>query len=369
MLRKTIVLSLALLLCVGVVQAENKFGLEVGAPDVKSVGPLAFGPPGILFVADTKQASVYAIDTKDTQGDPSGAKFEVAGINEKIAGLLGIEPRDALINDLAVNPSSGNVYLSVSRGRGPDAVPVLLKVTPAGQISEVSLKKVAFSKAELPNPPPDAVTGEGRRRRNNRTQSITDLGYVDGRLFVAGLSNEEFASNLRSLPFPFQQADDGTSVEIYHGAHGAFETRSPVRTFVSYDIAGDAHLLAAYTCTPLVKFKVSDLKPGQKLRGTTIAELGNRNNPLDMIVYNQDGKDYLLIANTSRGVMKVTTENIDKIEGITERVGGGGTQGLSYDTISTLKGVTQLDKLNERSAVLLVVNESGVADLKTVALP
>ncbi len=41
--------------------------------------------------------------------------------------------------------------------------------------------------------------------------------------------------------------------------------------------------------------------------GTTIAELGNRNRPTDMIVYSKDGKDYLLIANTSRGVMKVPT--------------------------------------------------------------
>jgi hypothetical protein len=36
--------------------------------------------------------------------------------------------------------------------------------------------------------------------------------------------------------------------------------------------------------------------------GTTIAELGNRNRPTDMIVYRKGGKDYLLIANTSRGV-------------------------------------------------------------------
>ncbi len=54
------------------------------------------------------------------------------------------------------------------------------------------------------------------------------------------------------------------------------------------------HVLAAYTCTPLVKFPLSDLKPGEKVKGTTIAELGNRNRPLDMIVYQKDGKDYVL---------------------------------------------------------------------------
>ena len=79
-----------------------------------------------------------------------------------------------------------------------------------------------------------------------------NLQFVDGRLFVAGLSNEEFASKLRAISFPFTGADPGASVEIYHGAHGQFETRAPVRTFVPFNVNGEAHLMAAYTCTPLV---------------------------------------------------------------------------------------------------------------------
>ena len=42
--------------------------------------------------------------------------------------------------------------------------------------------------------------------------------------------------------------------------------------------------------------------------GTTIAELGNRNRPLDMIVYKKDGKEFLLMSNNSRGVMKIPTD-------------------------------------------------------------
>src|SRR5262249_41659237 len=156
-------------------------------------------------------------------------------------------------------------------------------------------------KAVLPNP--------GR----NRMQSITKLAFVKDRVIVAGLSNEEWASNLRSIPFPFTEADKGTSVQIYHGSHGRVETNAPVKTFVPYDINGEPYILAAYTCTPLVKFPVAELKPGERVKGTTIAELGNRNNPLDMIVYRKDGKNYILLANSSRGVMKITTENIDKV--------------------------------------------------------
>src|SRR5207248_9961586 len=129
------------------------------------------------------------------------------------------------------------------------------------------------------------------------------------------------------------------------------------------------NLLAAYTCTPLVKIPVSELKPGTHVKGTTIAELGNRNRPLDMIVYQKDGKDYILMANSSRGVMKITTENVDKVAGITEPVRGGGKAGLPYTTIQELKGVEQLAKLDKDHALLLVKGADGAMKLDTVELP
>jgi hypothetical protein len=367
MMKRTCALSIVFAVLVASAQAGVKDGLKKGTPQLKSVGPLAFGPEGLLFIGDTKGAAIFAIDTNDSGGNPSKVKHNVSKINEKIAALLGTTTRDVSINDVAVNPASGNVYLSVSRGRGPDAIPVLIRVDGSGKLSEVSLKNVRFAKAELTNVPEDKETGQGRRRSNKRQESITDLAYVDGRVFVAGLSNEEFASKLRALPFPFKTTDAGTSVEIFHGAHGRFETRSPVRTFALYKIEGKQHLLAAYTCTPLVKFPVSDLKPGQKIQGTTIAELGNRNRPLDMVVYNKGGKNYLLLANSSRGVMKITTEGIGTAKAITSRAGG--PTGQSYDTIAELKGIMQLDRLNDKNAVVLVQADSGALNLETIALP
>src|SRR5262249_45542548 len=157
--------------------------------------------------------------------------------------------------------------------------------------------------------------------KNARGMSITDLAFVDGRVFIAGLSNEEFSSRLMSIPYPFSDSGtSGTGIKIYHGAHGRFETASPVRTFVPFDIKGEHYLLAAYTGTPLVKLPVSELKPGAKVTGTTVAELGNRNTPLDMIVYKKDGKTYLLLANSSRGVMKIQTAGVDNAESITSHV-------------------------------------------------
>jgi len=353
-------LAAAVVLAGSASAADLTSSLTKGTPELKSAGPLAFGPEGILFIGDTQAATIFAVATDDTTAPKAMEKFKVEGVNEKIANMLGVDAKQLLINSIATNPTPGNVYLSVSRGKGADAKPAIVRCDGKGKLSEFPLKDVKFSQVKLTN-----SVGEG----NKRQDSITQIAFVKDRVLVAGLSNEEFASKLRSIPFPFKEANKGTSVEIYHGAHGKFETQSPVRTFVPYDIAGQAHLLAAYTCTPLVKFPVADLKPGMHVKGTTVAELGNRNRPLDMIVYQKGGKDYILMANSSRGVMKIPTEGIDKIEGIVSPITGGGTAGLKYETIAELKGIEQLDKLDKDNAVILVRAEGGALNLDTIPLP
>jgi hypothetical protein len=343
---------------------DSTASLKQGNPQIKSAGPLGFGPDGILFVGDTQGAALYAIDTGDRQVAERKAQVQVKDLTTKVAAMMGTKPQQVTINDLAVNPISGIVYLSVSRGRGPDAAPVLMRVNGDGKLEEVNLDSVRFARAEIPNSP-DARARE--RGQSLRSESITDIAYVDGRVFIAGLSNEEFSSRLIAIPYPFNEGFDGAAIEIYHGSHGRFETKSPIRTFVPYRIGNDPYLLAAYTCTPLVKVPVADLKAGAHVKGTTIAELGNRNRPLDMITYSKDGKNYLLLANSSRGVMKIPTESAGDAPGITAPVPG--TKGLGYDTIASLKGVVQMDKLDESRAVILVQDSSGALNLETVALP
>ncbi len=350
--------SALVLFAAGALQAAD---LERGRPELKSAGPLAFGPDGILFVGDTQGAALFAIDTEDRGPAASTEPFQVEAVDQKIAAALGTSPQQLLINDLAINPRSGNAYFSVARGKGPDAPPAIVRLNRTGKVEEFSLKDVKFARANLPNP----ATPGGR---TTRADVITDIAFVDGRVIIAGLSNEEFASKLRSIPFPFKDADAGTSVEIFHGAHGRFETNAPVRTFVPYTIGGESHIVAAYTCTPLVKFPVSDLKPGAKVKGTTIAELGNGNRPLDMVAYEKGGKSFLLVANSRRGVMKVSTEGFKSAESITTPVKGGGPAGIAYETISELKNVQHLDKLDKDRAVILVQAETGL-NLQTIALP
>ncbi len=106
--------------------AEPGSSLKKGTPDLKSAGPLAFGPDGVLFVGDTRGAALFAIDTDDREMVTAKRPVEVMDLTNKIAGALGTNPQQLMINDLAVNPRSGNVYLSVSRGRGPDAMPLIV---------------------------------------------------------------------------------------------------------------------------------------------------------------------------------------------------------------------------------------------------
>jgi hypothetical protein len=337
--------------------------------DLKSAGALAFGPEGVLFIGDTDGAALYAFETGDRgprAGDPSSVN--ITEIDSQIADVLGTEPQQISINDVAVNPASGRIYLSVTRGRGADSKPVLVRVGSEGKLETVALEGVKFSKVALPSPP--APGGEARPNRPTaRQQVITDIAFVDGRVFVAGLSNEEFASRLLAIPYPFEAAPkDGTSIEIFHGAHGRFETASPVRTFAPFEVDGKPHLLAAYTCTPLVKIPVADLKPGTHVKGTTIAELGNRNRPLDMIVYEKGGKPYLLMANSSRGVMKIPTDGVASAKSIVEPVPTE-RQGIGYETIASLKGVEQLDRLDSGQAIILARAEDGKLNLQAIALP
>jgi len=336
--------------------AGPRDSLKKGAPELQSISALAFGPEGILFIGDARAATIIALDTQDRTA--AGAEMpKIEALDEKIASLLGIEASQLLVNDLAVNPLSGNTYLGVTRGKGADGKPVLLRVERSGKIAEVPLTDVAFSRTPLPTP------GTGR----SPNDVITDMAYLNGKLYVACLSNEEFASQFRVLPFPFGEAGKGTAVEIFHGSHGRLETKSPIRTFAPYEIQGETNLLAAYTCTPLVQVPVAELKPGEKVKGKTIAELGNRNVPLDMIVYQKDGKDYILMANSARGVMKISTEGIDRTQPITKPIAG--TAGLKYETIKGLDGTVQLDVFDKDHVLVLRKSKDNRLNLETVELP
>ena len=44
------------------------------------------------------------------------------------------------------------------------------------------------------------------------------MAYMDGKLYIAGLSNEEFSSKLRRIPFPFRDEVSNNSLEIFQAS-------------------------------------------------------------------------------------------------------------------------------------------------------
>ena len=336
--------------------------LTAGKAELRSAGALTFGPDGVLFVGDGLGAAVFAFDTRDTRMAAGAA--EVDGINAKIAALLGTAPDQILINDVAVNPASHRAYLTVSRGRGPDATPVIVRTTAGGGVEILSLDNIRHARAALPNAP--AADQTNRRGQPVRLDAITDIAYVSGNVVVAGLSNEEFASNLRSIPFPFTNISRGTAIEIWHGSHGRFETQAPVRTFTSYRVRNEDVILASYTCTPLVVFRTAELNDGAKVMGKTIAEMGSGNTPLDMLIYQKNGQNFILMSNTDLGVTKMTAENLDRYDSITMPITD--TAGVPYEKLD-LAGVQHLARLDDGHALMLVAAADGAQSLKALPLP
>lgn len=338
--------------------------MTVGKPPVKSAGPLAFAPDGILLMGDSASAAVFALDTgdRDLKAAPADGT-EFGRMAEKIGAMLGTPSDQILVYDTAVNPLSHNIYLSISRGRGPDALPVILKMTPEGSLSELSFDRIRYATSSIPN----ALPAGDPAFRSRRMQTITSLQYVNGTVVVAGLSNEEFSSNLRVIPYPFtsSKAPSGAGIEIFHTAHGAYETNAPVRTFVPYEMKGETYILAAYTCTPLVKIPVRDLKAGGQVTGATIAEMGPGNSPLDMISYRKDGHNYLLIANSARGVVRLEVDHLDSAP---EIVSHNPETNLPRKRISDWARVHQLKKVDESTALILT-DSAGEMNLRVVALP
>ena len=329
-----------------------------------SIGPLAFGPDGTLFAADNQGAAIFALDLgAQASGGAAGAKA-LDALDAKLAAMLGTGAREVTVTDLAVHPTTKNAYVSVMRGQGAGAAATLFRIDGTGKIDMVTLESLNFQKVDVTNAPAANPTA----RRDPRASVITDMAFTDGRLWVAGLSNEEFASKLRAIPYPFASVDSGTSVEIYHGNHRQLETRSPVNAFVPYSINDEPYLLAGYTCTPLVKFPIENLKPGSKVRGTTIAEFGAGNRVLDMILYNKGGQEFLLTTNNSRGVMKIPTNTFANATPITTPVDTE-TGGVPFEKVTSMTGIEQMDKLDDANSIVLARNASGALNLQVLPLP
>lgn len=271
---------------------------------LQSISVIKFGPDNILFVGDSTAATIFAFELETATETKNN--FNIFGIDKKIADLLGVSLEQISIKDLAIHPISKEAYIAIHRGHGSNMLPVIIKVDQNGRVSPVELEKIKYTKLELINP----IYPEIKLWNHvvARTMSITDLHYYEGELLIAGLSNAEFSSTLYRATYPFNEQISTSSIEMFHAVHDQYETRAPIETMTVINLNNKAHLLASYTCTPLVTIPMEQLKNGLHVKGKTIGELGYGNTPIDMIHFqgkNMQGQiqDVVLITHKNRGAM------------------------------------------------------------------
>jgi len=297
----------------------------------QSAGALTFSPDGVLFVGDSKLGAVFAFETERGQAPASLDPFLFESIDEKIAGALGVTAKSLVMNGMAVHPVTREPYLSVGVRKGDRLKPAVVSVSLAGEVHPFDLSSSKMTVHQLTDVPDEGKTFQSRAgffpyppaevfdkkaRTPLRSMTIVDLKFHNGDVFVAGVSNQEFSSTLRRIPYPFTGAASETQLEIYHLAHGKYETRAPIRTMQFGTIDGEDTLIAAYACSPLVTIPVSELKHGAKVRGKTIGDMGN-GQPISMVAYRDGDDDKLFITNLARGPMIVPLSGIRSAEGFT----------------------------------------------------
>lgn len=339
-------------------------GMHLGAIQLQSAGVMHFSRDGTLFLADPRGAAIYAIDVADTYRDTSKTGVQIDDVDGKIAAALGTTRDQIRIVDMVAHPLSQSLYFSLTRGKGNDAAPVLVRVTKADEkVTVLPLESIRHARAEIPDAPgADAKTPWGEPKRQF---SVTDLALVDGEVYVAGLGNEEFASTLRRLPYPFAGKEATTTVEMYHTSHDRYETASPIESFVAITLDGKPSLVAGYGCSPIVTIGRAELTAGKHVRGKTVAELGGGNRPFDMIRYtNAKGKEYILVANSNRTLTRLDPEQIAAAKGMTTSVKQAWEPaGVGYLPVAIV-GVLQLDNYNANNVVMLKRDiETGSLDV------
>ena len=330
---------------------------------------LAFGPENVLFVGDSKTATVHAIATQAQElKDP--VPYNMKGIDDKIAAKLGIKPKNVIINDMKIHPVSQEAYIAVKRGYKPDAKSHIVIINPAtGAVRLLELSKGKHTKVKLTNP----VTKDYMFWKDIPASSlnITDIDYHNGHIYVAGLTNGEFASNLRKIAYPFKgnQTTVG-SIEMYHPVHTQKETRAPIRTMLFEDVDGKSTLIASYTCTPLVTIPASKISRGANIKAKTIAELGYGNAPIDMLTFMTQEMDgsydkKLLITHKDRSGSLISMKDLatankgNGMEGITTM----GPEGMKIFPVPT-SGIMHIDDQNQMMIAMLRRNiDNGAVDL------
>ncbi|MEM9544725.1 MAG: hypothetical protein AAGA77_02065 [Bacteroidota bacterium] len=343
--------------------------VDLSGKTLTGASVLAFGANNVLFIGDSKASKVYAIPTTaKAVKDP--VPFNNFGIDRKIAIALGVSSSDLIINDMQIHPVSQEAYIAFKNGHAPNAKSLIAVISPTNNnVRFLDLTNAEKQQVSLKEPHTEGFNFY--RDLPSSTLNITDIDYLDGFIYVAGLTNGEFASTLRKIKYPFDgNQSKVASIEMYHAVHTQNETRAPIRTMTFEEINGESTLIAAYTCTPLVSIPTSDINEGNHVKAKTIAELGFGNTPIDMITFmaqEQDGSfdKKLLITNKQRSASLISLKDFTKAnEG--KGMDSGFTMGPEGVNIFPvpMAGVMQISDQNQMMLSVLRRNmDTGAVDL------
>ena len=351
----------------------------VSAQSLSSAGALAFDTGNTHFVGDAKAGLVHAFDLTDALTDQADYQLGRAQTFEgrtifnhldvEIAALLGVKPADIAINDMVVHKPTKQIFLSVHRGHGPDAEAVVIAVN-NGALELVDLAAADHSSMSV-GPVPTAETLECGQPLNKL--AISDIDYYCGELFVAGVSNEEFSSKLRRIPFPFTNEISTSSIEIWHAVHAQYETRAPIISQTIAELDGEPTLVAIYACTPIVRIPLAELSDGAEARGTMTGELGFGNTPLDIAPYvnGWDGTSNVVVTNTNRSAASLNLDAIATAEAMPHGEGVGKVfivAGVDQFPLP-MSGTLHLDTLDDTYALVVRHSPEDVRNIQLHTVP
>lgn len=379
MIFKTFISALLVMVSITTIQAQK----------IQSLGSLAFSPEGVLFAGDKVSGAIHALDLSAETS--SAQKFEINAYNidAQVAAVIGTAAANSKINDMAVHPVSGEVFISVTRGHGLDAIPALIKVDASSHLYVVdisTLKTTSQSLGKLPDGSqdfiargtmaPPTIKEKEKAKLPMRTLSIMDIQYHKGEVFVAGITNENFCSALRRMPYPFNGKESISNIKMFHIAHDEFETRAPIRSFVIENIDGKDQLVASYTCSPLVLIPLDELRDGAKVTAKTLGDMGN-GQPMEMVSFNMKGDDMIFVISNSRTPRVIPVAGLSNAKSYTKadfERGGKSDMGIlpvgpMGKPVMFTGSALHVDLLNPMNfATIRRDPETGSLDLETVSI-
>jgi hypothetical protein len=344
------------------------FAQAQGNPKLKSIESIAFGPNGLLLIGGGTQ--VVTVETGDTK-ETAWSKTEVANIDQLLAGKLGLTAKDIEIKKLAVNPASKKAYVAIRSLKGNQYV--ILTVDGAGKVDEFSLDNVKFNSYPL-------AVGD------KAITKITDLTWAGNRIVVATQAGDTFGSRVFAINPTAKDGLTSFSTETFHTGHNKMETKAPIICLMPYEEDGKTNVVGSFTCTPIVKYSLEEMRPEAKVKGVTVLELGQGNTPRSMFAYEKAGKKYVLVSvaknkapasgsASSYWVARVDAEMLKETANVNEkavwRVGAKGAKTTAGDRVTVVDdfaGTHQMDKLDATRALVIREEKGGFA-LRALNLP